>query len=256
MTALARFKTINGYGFVSNNPIMNTDPSGHIEQWLAYSLGGLSIGMAILAAVLLPVASAVLLPAAGIVAAGAGASAGVNAAVLGGVMGGIGVASGSLQIASTAHPENSDLSEVNLVLGIANGIATMAMGAATAEVGITSVAAGASVAASVFVTVSGISSAVAGGTGEFSSLLSIGPMLDPGLAQQAGWKELTRTLSDISMGFMLASIVSSVGSLVALRIGATSFNVPPDEFVDTLSIEQQRAQVNVARGHRCEDCST
>ena len=33
------FKKINGYGFGDNNPIMNTDPTGHMPKWLGYTMG-------------------------------------------------------------------------------------------------------------------------------------------------------------------------------------------------------------------------
>ena len=52
------FKKINGYGFGDNNPIMNTDPTGHSPKWLGYAMGAMGIGMSIVMAVLLPVAGA------------------------------------------------------------------------------------------------------------------------------------------------------------------------------------------------------
>ena len=211
------FKTIDGYGFASNNPIMNTDPTGHMPKWLSYSLGGLGIAMAIVSAVLLPAASAIILPAAGVVAAGAGASVGVNAAVLSGVMGGIGVASGSLQIASTAHPENSNLAGVSLGFGIANGIASMVMGAATAEVGITGATTGGSALINSLIVTSGISGAESGLTGEAENGMHLATVVNPSLMKEDGWNKAMEVLGYASMALMAISIASGIGAGVSTK---------------------------------------
>ena len=56
------FKKIDGYGFGDNNPIMNTDPTGHMPKWFGYAMGGVAIAMAGTMALLLPVATAALAP--------------------------------------------------------------------------------------------------------------------------------------------------------------------------------------------------
>ena len=104
------FKTIDSYGFASNNPIMNTDPTGHIPQWASYALGGAGIAMAIISAILLPVASFTIVPALGIMVP-------VNAsylatAILGTTVGAVGV-----MVGKAIH-----LSKAVVMQGIAIGI--------------------------------------------------------------------------------------------------------------------------------------
>ena len=216
------FKTIDGYGFASNNPIMNTDPTGHLPQWASYAMGGIGIAMAIVTAFLLPVASAAILPAAGLVAAGASAtSIGVNAAVFGGAMGAMGVASGSLQIASIAHPEDSNLAGVNLGFSIANGIASIAMGAATAEVGFTGWATGEDIVTSSLLITSGVSGALSGATGEGEDGMSLASVTDPGLAKTAGWNTAMKVLGYTSMAMTAVSVVSGIAASATALISAS-----------------------------------
>ena len=211
------FKTIDGYGFASNNPIMNTDPTGHLPQWLSYAMAGAGIAIAIASAILLPVISVVVLPATGAVAAAGttAASIGLDAAFLGGTTGAIGVASGSLQIASTAHPENSDLAGFSLGFGIANGFAAIAMGAVTAEVGIEGVTEGIETVVNSFAIISGASGSLSGVTGEGDSGMSLMSMADPNLAKTSGWEVVEKVLGYSSMGLMAVSVASSMASPIS-----------------------------------------
>ena len=81
------FTKIDGYGFGDNNPIMNTDPSGHMPKWTGYVMGTLEIGMAIVSAMLLPTIAV-------------GVASIVGNMVVSETVTAIGTASGSLQIAS------------------------------------------------------------------------------------------------------------------------------------------------------------
>ena len=111
------FKKINGYDFCDNNPIINIDPTGHAPKWLGYALTSFGIGVSIVMAVLLPVMGAAVSEASL-----------TTGAIIGSMGGGMGIASGSLQIAAMQHPENMMLQNVSNVFGIADGIAGMAMG--------------------------------------------------------------------------------------------------------------------------------
>ena len=102
------FKKINGYGFGDNNPIMNTDPTGHMPKWLGYTMGASGIGMSLVLGMLLPVVSA-------------GALSAIGEGMMGAIF-------GSLQIAATQHPEKESLQKGVSGFGIAQGIAAMGLG--------------------------------------------------------------------------------------------------------------------------------
>ena len=208
------FKTIDGYGFASNNPIMNIDPTGHLPQWASYAMGGIGIAMAIVAAVLLPVAVVAALPAAGAAAAAGATGVAVTTAVSSAGMGAIGVASGSLQIASAAHPQNKKLMIASLAFGIAGGLAAVGLGAMNAGGGVANMVAGAGLLTSIFIITSGTTGALAGVSGVGASSIGIALTADPGLTTQAGWKDAQSVLGYVSMVFMAVSIASGIGAFV------------------------------------------
>ena len=128
-------------------------------------MGALSIGMAIVSAVLMPVA-------AGAVAGTAVTGIAIAGSAAGGL---VGAASGSLQIAGTARPNNKKLAIANEAFGLAGGVAAIATGAITAGFGIASAVKGTvSIAGRALRIVSGGFDAVAGTTGELSSDLGLG----------------------------------------------------------------------------------
>ena len=136
-------------------------------------------------------------------------------------MGAVGVASGSLQMASAAHPKDRNLAGVNLGFGIANGIAAIVMGAATAEVGFAGITESLSTIDTVtnsFVVSSGVSNTLAGVTGEASSGIGAKIMANPGLTKQSGWSSAENVLGAFSMLFMVASIASDVGAFISGNI--------------------------------------
>ena len=206
------FKKVNGYGFGDNNPIMNTDPTGHSPKWLGYAMGAMGIGMSIVMAVLLPVAGAAI---AGV--SGGAAAAGLALSVGGGV---VGTASGSLQIAATKHPENRTLQKVSNGFGIAEGIAAIAMGGVAIGEGIQGAlnAAGTiAKATSALLITSGVSGAAAGATGAAASGIGEAMAFDSRLAAKSGLQSAVQYLGYISTGLMAVSIASGIGA----GIGAT-----------------------------------
>ena len=241
------FKTIDGYGFANNNPIMDTDPSGHIPQipkWLSYAMGGATIAMAITSAILLPVAE-FLAP---VVFGMATASAGVTGATSSGFMSGlvtgtvvaatfIGTTSGSLQIASTAHPHNMQLAQSNLGFGFVSAATAMLMGAETAGIGIFNLALGvassvkvAGTFASFFIITSGGAGMLAGGAGAGADGISLAMNDDPSVAQNSGWKQAVSALSFFSLFFMAVSVASAVTAESIIDMTAGDHNMARGSF--------------------------
>ena len=198
------FKKVNGYGFGDNNPIMNTDPTGHTPRWLGYAMGALGIGMSIAMGVLLPVAGAAF--------SAVGGGIGVFVAEVGGITG---IVSGSLQIAATKHPGNMTLQKVSNGFGIAEGIAVIAMGAMGAAGGIEdAIKMGsciAGVTAALMIT-SGVAGAAAGATDATASGISEVMAFDSHIAGKSGLQAAVRDLGYISMGLMAVSIASGIGA--------------------------------------------
>ena len=124
---------VNGYIFARNNPIMYGDPSGHMPQWLSWTMVGVGFLMAALATI------ATAGAASGSIAAMAGVTTGQTVA-LGVVAGGSAAASG-LSTASIIEA-NQGHKAVAQGLGIAGG----AVGIATMVVGVTAGLAAASAA--------------------------------------------------------------------------------------------------------------
>ena len=107
------FDIVNGYGFVSNNPIVNIDPTGHFPTYLGYIFGALTIAISVAIGIALPIA---------LVAAGSSGVALAGSLALGIANTALGITSGSLGIASTAHPEIQSLREASDEVGIAQAI--------------------------------------------------------------------------------------------------------------------------------------
>ena len=210
------FKKVNGYGFGDNNPIMNTDPTGHSPKWLGYAMGAMGIGMSIVMSVLLPVAGAAV----------AGVSDIGSLAIILGAAGAVaGTASGSLQIAATKHPENRVLQKVSNGFGVAEGIAAVAMGGAAIAEGIRSIFTTAGTiarATSALLITSGVSGAVAGATGGAASGIGEGMAFDSRLAAKSGLESAVKYLGYISMGFMVISMASGIAAGVGIKAGQRS----------------------------------
>ncbi len=194
------FTKIDGYGFGDNNPVMKTDPTGHLPKWAGYLMGALSITMAIGSAFLLPVAVGSAVASGvftGAVAGGALATEVSSSVAAGGALGSIGIASGSLQIAGTAHPDNRALAITNQVFGIANGLAAVAMGVNIVMAGMSGLMTGASQLTSSFITFSGINSVFSGEAEQSSSILWFASMV--GHAYGKKQIELSKAINILSI---------------------------------------------------------
>ncbi len=219
------FTKIDGYGFGNNNPIMNTDPTGHMPQWLGYALGAVGIVMSIASAVLLPFAAGAAATSAATTAIAASATsiteAGVSGAATGVALGAVGAASGTLQIAGTAMPHNKGLAMTNQILGIASGLSSMQMGGVTIFLGAADAVTGVSKLTSAMVIASGVADSADGLSGEASSDISLGMSVSPNLANKAGLAKAVEYLGYASLGLMVASIatsaVSTFGTFLSLR---------------------------------------
>ena len=204
------FKKINAYGFGDNNPIMNTDPTGHFPRWMGYAMGAMSIGMSIVMAVLLPVAGAAI---ANTVITGTA----MALSVAGGVAGSV---SGSLQIAATKHPQNMTLQKVSNGFGIAEGITAVGMGAMGAFEGMISTFGAVTKMTSALIITSGISGAAAGITGGTASGISEAMAFDSRLAGKSGLESAVKYLGYISMGLMAVSMISGMAATGKARQGS------------------------------------
>ena len=198
------FKRINGYGFGDNNPVMNTDPTGHSPRWLGYTMGTLSIGMSLVLAILLPVVLAAI--------TGVGMSS--STAISGIAWATAGTASGSLQIAATKYPQNMALQKTSISFTLAENIATAAVGTFLMEEGIIGAIDTADTMTrmtSSMLIVSGLSGAAAGITGSASSSMDEVMTFDNRLGAKSGLQSAVKYLGYLSTGLMATSIISGTG---------------------------------------------
>ena len=230
------FKKVNGYGFGGNNPVMNTDPTGHSPQWLGYAMGAIGMGMSIVMGLLLPVAGYALGTASGI--AVGGLALGMGGAVTG-------MASGSLQIAATKHPQNMTLQKVSNGFGIAEGVAAIGMGgmgfingiagAANAAGGIARITASLLITSSVTGTIAGATASAVSGIDEVMAFNS-------GIAGKSGLQSAVQYLGYISMGLMAISIASGIGAEIGAEIGGRAGKEGVSEAETTDTTETERGQ--------------
>ncbi len=196
--SLSPFVQIDGYGFSANNPVMNTDPSGHMPKWANYIIGGLGIVTNLVFGVVFPGL---------MVASGIDTSliaAGIASATMMGVSS---TASGSLQIASTAHPENKSLSIASKSFDIISNLGMIGLGGVNTAGGIVSSGA---LTSSMLIT-SGITGTLSGVTGGISSGM--------GLSEKSGIVSDAAVLNNISQLLMTASFITA-------ELGAMSYTAP------------------------------
>ncbi len=212
------FKEIDGYGFGNNNPIMNTDPTGHMANWIKYFITGISIPCIIISAILPVVAAAT---------AGVSASAIAATTVSSVIAGAVNTASGSLEIAATARPENRTLSQLSNEFSIASG----AIGLSASLTGIADIA-NVSVGVTTHTTLGlfrqSLKSLIitSGVTGALSSASSTSEqsinlyMNENGLNSKS-FQRITKILSFVSTGFTVVSLAT--GMLGKLAISSRKF---------------------------------
>ena len=121
----------DGYAFGSNNPIMNTDPSGNSPKWLGEIFkwtGYIStMGLSALHQRWANITAAVIQAGCTVATMGA-AAAGAGSAALAGVVAGT-AAIGSIPVAAAAMPANKGLNIAGKIIGMAEMVTTVAAGA-------------------------------------------------------------------------------------------------------------------------------
>ena len=200
------FIKIDGYGYGDNNPIMNTDPSGHMSKGWQIALEVIGIATGFLVGALMPAAMGL--------AAGGMASAvpsstyaviGVGSIASTFVAGGMGTISGGLNISRIVHPENKMVETASSAFNFIYG----SLSTVYAISAILSGTAGLSLCSGVITTLSN-SLAVSGGT----SMLVAGvlPMLFTGLYLSGKDDNVNKSerLERMSRGIRLAAMVVSV----------------------------------------------
>ena len=217
------FTKIDGYGFGDNNPIMNTDPTGHMPQWEGSMLGVLGIVMNITLGFLMPVI-------AGVSAIGTGSliSALAGTAVISGILGTLGVTSGSLQIAAAAHPlisgqlsapgsyqpENKNLAIANQTIGIINGFTSMLLGVLISSIVWSSVEGFLKLTRGLTLT-SGISTFLYGSNSMLASIIGAVKTGSSSAATSQAGRIFSSALGYMSMALMTVSAVTGACGLIS-----------------------------------------
>ena len=122
----------NGYGFGSNNPVMNSDPSGNMSRWLGTTLKWIgnimSFGLSALHSKWANIASAVIMTGLTVVSLGATAASCGGAALGAAVAGGTAIY-GSVPVIAALVPSNKGLNMAASVIGLTEMAATLATAA-------------------------------------------------------------------------------------------------------------------------------
>ncbi len=123
----------NGYGFGSNNPIMNSDPSGNTPRWLETTFkwfGNItSFGLSALHAKWANIASAVIMTGLTVVTLGVSAAS-YGGTVLGAAVAGGTAIYGSIPVIAASVPTNKGLNVAASVIGMTEMAATLVTAAA------------------------------------------------------------------------------------------------------------------------------
>ena len=116
------FIKVDGYGYGDNNPIMNTDPSGHMSKGWQIALEGIGIAAGFLIGTLIPAAMGLLLwGMANPILYRIPSLVGMISAVCTPVTGGMGTLSGGLNIGRIVHPKNQMLAMASSSFNLING---------------------------------------------------------------------------------------------------------------------------------------
>ena len=195
------FKKINGYSFADNNPVLNTDPTGH-SAWLGYLMGSIFVAAAIPALIGGPIAVFCDFVGPGV------------AALLGAALG-FGIASCYFLKAADAKPAKTqpEPESISKNYGISQGINaitpadTMNTEDSTADTAGTMTGLTASE-----IIASGAAGSAAGARGDAASDMSKTRAFDSKLAAKSGMQSAVRSLDTISRGLMAASMASGLAS--------------------------------------------
>ncbi len=205
------FKIIDGYGFGSNNPVMNTDPTGHIPKWLSYTLGGIGIVAALASAALLPVVSVVLPSSMGLTLTGFNSITAGTSAVASAIAG---TAAGSLQIASTARPENRNLAIANSSFGIVSSVSAIGMGLFVGPVSMWLFSHGLECATTTFIITSSITGTISGVFNTAIYGASVASISHPEKLREAMIDEELAILSYISLALTAVSVTTALFGMI------------------------------------------
>ena len=209
------FEQIDGYGFVNNNPIMNTDPTGHMPRWTGYLFGVATIAVTAAVTAVFPVAAFISTGAAASAesALSSAISAGITSSIASVGTFGLGLASGSLQIASTAKPENMNLKKATDIINVASSLMLSAIG------GFGTIASGVGILTKTFqvtnsftLAASVLGDGAAVTTGAASSM-SAASDWQPSLATKKGFNEAMEALNIASGVLTVFSIASAMGTM-------------------------------------------
>ena len=195
------FKKVNGYGFADHNPVMNTDPTGHIAHLTNYIVGPILL-----------VAAAAL--AIGGLTLGYYGFTGPCVAMLLGALAGAGIAT-FLFIGTVKDPKplKKKAKNISKSHGVSQGISatspedTMDTEDSTAETASTMTGLTASE-----IIVSGAIGSAAGAQGGAASDMSETGAFDSKLAAKSGMQSAVRSLDTVSRGLMTASTASGLAS--------------------------------------------
>ena len=219
------FIKVDGYGFGDNNPIMNTDPSGHMSKNCQYVMAAMVMAVSVVSAVLLPVSAAFGAATTGASVLGmiGGSALTAITSVSGAASGTLGLVAGGLQMGEITHPGNKTLAMASEGFSIAAGIAAIPMGAGITGIGADVVTTGIGTLNRITgysLVASGVSAGAAGLSGATQSSMGLAVTADKNLAST-----IMRAAMD-SLGYatmVLTGISIITGGVVAVIHGVSRY---------------------------------
>ena len=131
------FIKVDGYGYGDNNPVMNTDPSGHFSKGWQIALEGMGIAGNFLISLLMPAAMGLMYGGMAVAApASVYAAFGTGAAASGFTSGGMSAVSGGLNIDLIVHSGNRTMQKASSIIGMIDGVLLMGLSLLSMGVGL------------------------------------------------------------------------------------------------------------------------